>query len=80
MSLITGVAILWAQLGTDIGTNQFAIKGGIVLAASTLIGALLQWAAQIPALINNKLAKIKFSFNWRHPGVREVWKVQNLRV
>ncbi len=75
MSLITGVAILWAQLGTDIGTNQFAIKGGIVLAASTLIGALLQWAAQIPALINNKLAKIKFSFNWRHPGVREVWKV-----
>ena len=75
LALIAGVGVLWWQVGPAVGSMQFALKGGIVLALATLVGALLQWLIQLPALIRQGLAKVQLVWDWRHPGVREVWQV-----
>ena len=75
LALVVGVGVLWWQVGTDIGSMQFALRGGIVLALATLVGALLQWLIQLPALIRQGLTKMKLVWDWHHPGVREVWQV-----
>ena len=75
LALILGVGLLWWQLGTSIALPQFAIRGGVVLALATLVGALLQWLLQLPALIKQGLARLQFVWDWRHPGVQEVWQV-----
>ncbi len=75
MAVVIGVLLLWYEAGASIGSASFAFKGGIVLAIATLIGALLQWLIQFPALIRQGFSKIQFVFNWNHPGVKEVLKV-----
>ncbi len=75
LALVVGVGVLWWQVGTDIGSMQFALRGGIVLALATLVGALLQWLIQLPALIRQGLTKVQLVWDWHHPGVREVWQV-----
>ena len=74
-ALIAGVGLLWWQLGDGIVLPAAAMTGGVVLAAATLVGALLQWLIQLPALIGQKLARFQLVWDWRHPGVREVWRV-----
>ena len=43
--------MLWWQLGAAIALPVNALWGGVVLALSTLVGALLQWLLQLPALV-----------------------------
>ena len=74
-ALILGVGLLWWQLGADIALPSAAMTGGVVLALATLLGALLQWLIQLPALIRQGLARFQLVWDWRHPGVREVWRV-----
>ena len=74
-ALILGVGLLWWQLGSAIALPAAAMTGGVVLAAATLVGALLQWLIQLPALIRQGLARFPLVWDWRHPGVREVWRV-----
>jgi len=75
VALIFGVGLLWWQIGGAIATPAFAIRGGVVLALATLVGALLQWLLQLPALVRQGLARLRLVWDWRHPGVREVWQV-----
>ena len=75
VALILGVGGLWWHLGAEIALPQFAIRGGVVLALATLVGALLQWLLQLPALIKQGLARLQLVWDWRHPGVQEVWRV-----
>ena len=56
-ALILGVGLLWWQLGADIALPSAAMTGGVVLAFATLVGALLQWLIQLPALIQQGLAR-----------------------
>ena len=74
-ALVLGVGLLWWQLGAGIALPAAAMTGGVVLAASTLVGALLQWLIQLPALARQGLMRFKLVWDWRHPGVREVWRV-----
>ena len=74
-ALVLGVGLLWFQLGDQIGDPGFALRGGVVLAAATLVGALLQWLIQLPALVRQGLVRFRLVWDWRHPGVREVWRV-----
>ena len=74
-ALIVGVGLLWWQLGSSIALPAAAMTGGVVLAAATLVGALLQWLIQLPALIRQGLARFQLVWDWRHPGVRDVWRV-----
>ena len=75
LALIVGVGLLWWQLGGQIGSPSFAMLGGLVLAAATLVGAFAQWLIQLPALMRQGLARFKLVWDWKHPGVREVWRV-----
>ena len=75
LALILGVGLLWWQLGPSIAAPQSAIVGGVVLALATLVGALLQWLLQLPALVKQGLARLQLVWDWRHPGVQEVWQV-----
>ena len=75
LALMLGVGLLWWQLGGQIGAPSFAMLGGLVLAAATLVGALAQWLIQLPALMRQGLARFKLVWDWNHPGVREVWRV-----
>ena len=75
LALMLGVGLLWWQLGGQIGAPSFAMLGGLVLAAATLVGALAQWLIQLPALMRQGLARFQLVWDWTHPGVREVWRV-----
>ena len=75
LALMVGVGLLWWQLGGQIGSPSFAMLGGFVLAAATLVGAFAQWLIQLPALMRQGLARFKLVWDWKHPGVREVWRV-----
>ena len=65
----------WLQEGTAIQSKELAVKGGIILALATLIGALLQWLIQLPLLIRKSSWKLNLIWDWHHPGVREVLKI-----
>jgi len=75
VAVIAGIALLWWQLGPAILSPNTAVIGGIVLAASTTLGAVLQWLIQLPALSREGLNKLQLVWDWKDPGVREVLKV-----
>jgi putative peptidoglycan lipid II flippase len=75
VAVIGGIALLWWQLGPAILSPSTAVIGGIVLAASTTLGAVLQWLIQLPALSREGLNKLQLVWDWQDPGVREVLKV-----
>lgn len=75
VAVIGGLGLLWWQLGSAIALPQQAVLGGIVLAASTTLGALLQWLIQLPALAKQGLNKFQLVWDWKHSGVQEVLQV-----
>jgi len=75
LAVIVGLAVLWWQLGPAIVAPQMALIGGIVLAGTTTLGALLQWLIQLPALAKQGLHQFKLVWDWKHPGVQEVLQV-----
>lgn len=75
VALIGGIFILALQLGEKIMQAEYVAIGGLVLAWGTLAGAILQWLIQVPALWRAGLGRLRFRFNFRHPGVQQVTKV-----
>ncbi len=75
VAVIGGLGLLWWQLGPALALPQQAVLGGIVLAASTTLGALLQWLIQLPALAKQGLNKFQLVWDWKHSGVQEVLQV-----
>lgn len=75
LAVIGGVGVLWWQVGSQITSPQLAIVGGIVLAGSTLLGAILQWVIQLPAQFRHGLAGLRLRFEWQRPEVQAVLKI-----
>jgi putative peptidoglycan lipid II flippase len=75
VAVIGGIGLLWGTLGPAITLPQSALIGGVVLAASTTVGAVLQWLIQLPALAKQGLQRLQLVWDWKHPGVREVLQV-----
>ncbi|QPN61125.1 murein biosynthesis integral membrane protein MurJ [Synechococcus sp. CBW1002] len=75
VAVIGGIGLLWWQLGAAITLPATALIGGIVLAGSTTLGAVLQWLIQLPALARQGLGHFRLVWDWRDPGVREVLQV-----
>ncbi len=65
----------WIYYGPTKDSVELSLRGGIILAQATLLGALLQFLLQIPSLIRKGLIKLKLSWDWSHPGVKEVWRI-----
>lgn len=75
VALIAGLGILTLYLGEKIILPEYALLGGLVLAWSTLVGAILQWSMQLIAQWRSGLGSLRLRFNFRQPGVSEVLKV-----
>lgn len=74
-AVLLGLGILYGAIGADIANANYFLLGGAVLAASTLAGAVLQWLAQLPALWKSGLGRPRLRFDWRLPGVQDVFRV-----
>jgi len=75
ITVIIGLGILYLQLGNKISTPDYAILGGMVLAGSTLAGAVLQWLVQLIAQSRAGLGRLRLRFNFKQPGVSDVVKI-----
>jgi putative peptidoglycan lipid II flippase len=75
LAVIVGIGLLWWQLGAAITLPSAALVGGVVLAGTTTLGAVLQWLIQLPALARQGLQQFKLVWDWQDPGVREVLQV-----
>jgi putative peptidoglycan lipid II flippase len=75
LAVIVGIGLLWWQLGAAILLPATAVLGGVVLAGTTTLGAVLQWLIQLPALAKQGLHRFQLVWDWRDPGVREVLAV-----
>lgn len=71
LAVILGLGGLAWQLGDKISTPEYAQLGGMILAGTTLAGAILQWLAQLWAQWRSGLGKFRLRFDWRIPGVKE---------
>ncbi|MEL7512815.1 MAG: murein biosynthesis integral membrane protein MurJ, partial [Cyanobacteria bacterium J06554_3] len=74
-AVIVALGAFWLIAGGDISNPQTAIIGGMVLAGGTLVGAVLQWLIQVPALWKSGLGRPRLGFNFKDPGVRSVMNV-----
>lgn len=75
LSVIAGIGILAFSLGDRLLLPESFRLGAIVLAGGTLVGAILQWIAQLVAQWRSGMGKLRLRFNWRTPGVKEVMRV-----
>ncbi len=75
ITVIIGLGILWLQLGSKITSPEYAVLGGMVLAAGTLAGAILQWMVQLVAQAQAGMGGFRLRFNINQPGVGEVMKI-----
>lgn len=75
VTVLIGLGFLATQLGEQITAPQYALLGGLVLAWSTLAGAVLQWLVQIPAQWKSGLGRLRLRFNFQQPGVQDVIRI-----
>ncbi len=75
ITVIIGLAVLALQLGNKISTPEYAMLGGMVLATSVLVGALLQWLVQVVAQAKAGMGRFRLRFDFHQPGVSEVMKI-----
>ena len=72
--IIIFVGIFWLKNLDQLSIIDLQLKGGIILAAATLIGAIFQLIIQIPALNKNGI-KPYLKLDLNHPGVKELLRV-----
>ena len=75
VAVIAGLGLLYAFIGADVTDPDYFMLGGMVLAGATLLGAIMQWLAQLPALWRSGLGRLRLRFNWQDAGVREVFAI-----
>jgi putative peptidoglycan lipid II flippase len=75
VTVIIGLGILYLQIGNKISAPEYAMIGGIVLAGSTVAGAILQWLVQVIVQARSGLGRFRLRFDFHQPGVKEVVKI-----
>ncbi|MFM7438086.1 MAG: murein biosynthesis integral membrane protein MurJ, partial [Snowella sp.] len=63
LAVIVGIGILFWELGSQINAPQYLQLGSIVLAGGTLLGAVLQWLAQVGAQWQSGMGKLRLRFD-----------------
>ena len=80
VTLTFGVACILWQFNEQLNTPQYFRLGAIVLAGGTLGGAILQWLAQLIVQWRLGMGTLRLRFNWRIPGVLDVFRVMTPAV
>ena len=80
ITLTSGVACILWQFGEQLNTPQYFRLGAFVLAGGTLGGAVLQWLAQLIVQWRLGMGTLRLRFNWRIPGVIDVFRVMTPAV
>lgn len=75
VTVIIGLGVLVLRLGNKISTLEYAHLGGMVLAGSVLVGAVLQWLVQLVTQIRLGMGSLRPRFDFNQPGVQEVLKI-----
>ncbi len=75
VTVLVGIGLLALQVGDHLKAPEYAMMGGVVLAWTTLAGAVLQWLAQLPAQWKSGLGGLRLRFNFRDPDVQTVLRV-----
>lgn len=75
LSIVVGVGSLIWLFGEQAGAPEYMQIGGIVLAGTTLLGAVLQWLAQLFAQWQSGLGTLRPRLDLAIPGVKDVLKV-----
>jgi putative peptidoglycan lipid II flippase len=75
LTVVAGLGILALYLGSKITLPEYALLGGLVLAGSTLVGAIIQWLVQIIAQRRALMGSLRLRFDWRLPGVTDIIKL-----
>ncbi len=75
IAVIAGLGLLALQIGSNITEPGYAMLGGVILAAGTLAGAILQWLVQVPAQWKSGMGTLRLRFDFNRPGVKDTLKV-----
>jgi putative peptidoglycan lipid II flippase len=75
VTVLIGLGGLGWVLGAQITSPEYAVIGGVVLASSTLAGAMLQWLVQLPVQWKEGLGGFRPRFDFRRPEVQDVLKI-----
>lgn len=74
-SIVTIGAIGWFAWQNPGSNTEALALGGMLLAASTTAGALLQWLVQLPAQMKAGMGRLRLRWSVQHPGVQAVLSV-----
>jgi putative peptidoglycan lipid II flippase len=73
VTLILGIGVFATTVSNQ--SPQYAMIGSLVLAGGTLVGTILQWITQFWAQRQAGLGRFRLRFDFRDPGVREIFNV-----
>ncbi len=75
ITVLLGLGWLAWSVGSQLTLPEYAMLGGIVLAWSTVAGAVLQWLVQLPVQWRSGLGGFRPRFNFRRPEVLDVIRI-----
>ncbi len=73
--IIIAVSNFWINKETSMDIYEFNLKGGVILAKATFIGALSQYLIQIPFLIKKGIFAISFSIQTKYSELKRAWRM-----
>ena len=73
--IIIAVSNFWINKDTSTELYSLDMKGGIILAKATFIGALCQYLIQIPFLIKKGIFALSFSIQTKYSEIKRAWRM-----
>jgi len=73
--IIIAISNFWLNKGNTNYLYQLDLKGGVILAKATFIGALFQYLIQVPFLIKKGIFSINLSIQAKYSEIKRAWRM-----
>ena len=73
--IIIAISNFWLNKGNSNDLYQLDLKGGVILAKATFIGALFQYLIQVPFLIKKGIFSINLSIQTKYSEIKRAWRM-----
>jgi len=73
--IIIAISNFWLSKGNTNDLFQVDLRGGVILARATFIGALFQYLIQIPFLIKKGIFAINLSIKEKYSEIKRAWRM-----